>query len=182
MLTELRQGVCREFVIRKFRPEDLNAVWHVNAVSLPEHYPPSFYLSIHEANPELFLVSCVGGKVVGYVMGRVEPGFFWSALLGGARKRGHVISLAVLHEWRRRGIGYALMCKLLEAFKREGCNEAFLEVRVSNVPAIRLYEKLGFKKADVLRGYYKDGEDAFLMVLDLKSWRPSWGLLTPPKV
>jgi ribosomal-protein-alanine N-acetyltransferase len=165
----------RVFVIRKFRPEDLDAVWHVNAVSLPEHYPPSFYLAIHEANPDLFLVSCVGEKIVGYAMGRVERTPLWTALFGGAKKRGHVISIAVLSEWRRRGIGSALMVELLKGFKRVGCEEAFLEVRVSNKPAIRLYEKLGFRRVDILRGYYKDGEDAYLMTLDLSAWTPPNG-------
>lgn len=42
-------------------------------------------------------------------------------------------------------------------------DEYYLEVRASNEAAVRLYEKLGFRSVRVLRGYYLDGEDAFLM-------------------
>ncbi|MEM4138682.1 MAG: GNAT family N-acetyltransferase, partial [Sulfolobaceae archaeon] len=45
--------------------------------------------------------------------------------------------------------------------------EVFLEVRVSNVPAISLYKKLGFREVKVLRYYYADGEDAYLMAREL---------------
>jgi len=45
--------------------------------------------------------------------------------------------------------------------------EVYLEVRVSNTPAIRLYEKLGFKIVKVLEGYYSDGENAYLMAREL---------------
>ncbi|MFX1604225.1 MAG: hypothetical protein ACFFCK_12145, partial [Promethearchaeota archaeon] len=44
-----------------------------------------------------------------------------------------------------------------------GASEFFLEVRKSNTPAVSAYEKLGFEVSRVLRGYYRDGEDAYLM-------------------
>jgi ribosomal-protein-alanine N-acetyltransferase len=44
----------------------------------------------------------------------------------------------------------------------------YLEVRISNIPAIRLYEKYGFRKARIIKGYYSDGEDAYVMVKRLK--------------
>jgi ribosomal-protein-alanine N-acetyltransferase len=46
-------------------------------------------------------------------------------------------------------------------------NEVYLEVRVSNEPAIRLYEKLGFRKVQRIRFYYLDGEDAWLMAKEV---------------
>ena len=54
-----------------------------------------------------------------------------------------------------------------EAFKEMKENEVFsitLEVRVSNIKAQRLYEKLGFKNTLLKKSYYSDGEDAFYMV------------------
>ena len=78
--------------------------------------------------------------------------------------RGHVISIAVLPEHRRRGIATALMKEALSRMaERYGATECYLEVRVSNKPAISLYEKLGFRKADTIPHYYLDGEDAYLM-------------------
>ena len=59
---------------------------------------------------------------------------------------------------------YSLMTRAMEAMKKYyGAEEYYLEVRVSNEPAIRLYKKLGFNVVKVLQGYYLDGEDAYLM-------------------
>ena len=58
------------------------------------------------------------------------------------------------------------MDHMLTRMKDLGASVFTLEVRVSNVPAIGLYEKCGFKKAAIRRQYYQDGEDAFLMVLE----------------
>jgi Acetyltransferases len=75
----------------------------------------------------------------------------------------------VLEEFRGKGIGTALMKRSVQSMKEEyGAEEVYLEVRISNAPAIHLYEKLGFKKVKVLRNYYVDGEDAFLMAIQLK--------------
>ena len=147
-----------DFRLRDFRPEDLKEVMHINRTCLPENYSSYFFMSIHRNYPDLFLVAERGGRVVGYIMCRVEKSFF------SRKVKGHVISIAVMPEHRRMGIATALMKEALSRMaERYGASECFLEVRVSNTPAINLYEKLGFKKADVIPHYYLDGEDAFLM-------------------
>jgi ribosomal-protein-alanine N-acetyltransferase len=79
------------------------------------------------------------------------------------------VSIAVLKEYRRRGIGSKLLEETIRASREFYDAEAiYLEVRVSNKPAISLYEKFGFKKARIIRGYYMDGEDAYVMVKRLK--------------
>ncbi len=83
-------------------------------------------------------------------------------------KAGHVISIAVLPEYRRLGIASALLKNAMKILKEVyDCSEVFLEVRVSNTPAINLYEKLGFMKVDRIKRYYIDGEDAYLMAREL---------------
>ena len=52
----------------------------------------------------------------------------------------------------------------MEGMSDYGANEFFLEVRKSNEAAVTVYEKLGYSVRRVLRGYYRDGEDAYLMV------------------
>ena len=74
------------------------------------------------------------------------------------------MSIAVRAEHRRIGIGSDLIRQGIEAMKGYGASEVFLEVRKSNTPAIKVYEHLGFEIKRVLRGYYRDGEDAYLMV------------------
>jgi ribosomal-protein-alanine N-acetyltransferase len=77
-----------------------------------------------------------------------------------------VISIAVMEEHRGKGIGRALMEGGIEGVKASGASEMYLEVRVSNNPAIELYIKLGFNKVKTSEGYYRDGENAFIMVKD----------------
>lgn len=151
------------FTIREASEEDLNIVMYINKTVLPENYP-MFYFKMHLRNfPKAFLVAELDGKVVGYIMCRVE---FDNLYTQPERvgKKGHIVSLAVIKEARKRGIGTTLMKKAMDAMKNfYGAEEYYLEVRVSNEPAIRLYKKLGFKVVKILKGYYLDGEDAYLM-------------------
>jgi len=156
------------YVIREFRPEDLEAVVNINRRCLPENYPPFFFMEHYRNYPKAFLVAEVGDEVVGYVMCRVEHGL--SNLKLGLARKGHIISIAVMPWARRRGIGRALMVGALRALREHyDVEEYYLEVRVSNMPAISLYEKLGFKKVKVLRHYYLDNEDAYLMAMSAEN-------------
>lgn len=72
--------------------------------------------------------------------------------------------VAVSPDRRRRGLGFAVVTALCdELFKRE-IREIFLEVRASNLSAIGLYEKCGFKAVALRKKYYEDAEDAIVMV------------------
>lgn len=154
------------YAVREFKPEDLDSVTEINRICLPENYSPSFFLDHHYENPKIFLVAEVSGKVVGYNMCRVEFGM--SNLRTAFARKGHVISIAVLPDYRRAGIGKALMERGLKAVRESGAGEMYLEVRVSNTPAIELYKKLGFNPGKISENYYRDGEDAYIMVKDLK--------------
>lgn len=73
-------------------------------------------------------------------------------------------SIAVRVDFRRKGIGYAIMLAMTEMLSANGVATINLEVRVSNMPAIKLYKKYGFKECGVRPGYYLDnGEDALIM-------------------
>ncbi len=150
--------------IREVRAEDIDRVIEINRKVLPENYPRIFFLQHYSEFRPIFLVATdPRGDVVGYVMCRIETGYSFFER-GKPVRKGHVISIGVLPEHRRKGVGYSLM---LEAIKRMkmlyGVDEIYLEVRVSNYPAISLYRKLGFRVVDVIKGYYLDGEDAYLM-------------------
>lgn len=151
--------------IRRFRREDLTQVIDINMACLPEHYPAFFYLNLSESYPEAFLVAEIPeGKVVGYIMCRVEVGFSSFGMLEGFARKGHIISVAVLNDYRRMGVGSALVEGASDALKNlYNCGECYLEVRASNQPAIALYESLGFERVKRMRSYYRDGEDAYTM-------------------
>jgi len=166
-------AVKKPFKVREVRPEDLDKVIEINRRNLPENYPTYFFRLHYESFPKAFLVAEVGGEVVGYVMCRVER----SRKLytkEGEGLQGHIISLAVNPEVRRMGIGTELMVKAMRAlYEVYGVDEYYLEVRVSNAPAINLYKKLGFKPVTVLKHYYLDGEDAYLMARPAPYEKPS---------
>jgi len=155
----------KPFTLRPFEPRDLESVIYINRTCLPENYPPDFFLMHHREHPEAFLIAELNGMVVAYSMSRVEHGF--SNFRRAFAKKGHVISIAVLPHARGMGIAEALMHRTLEALRKYGASEVYLEVRVSNEPAIRLYRKLGFKPVRRLHAYYVDGEDAWLMARPL---------------
>lgn len=150
------------FTLRQFKPEDLDQVMYVNKVCLPENYTQYFFLDLYRRFPNTFIVAEEDGDIMGYVMCRMESGPpDWG--LFGIAKKGHVISIAVLPEHQRKGIGQALMRKALQGmqtYKAKGC---YLEVRFSNLPAVNLYRKLGFEVARTLQSYYADGEAAYVM-------------------
>ncbi|ESQ23462.1 MAG: ribosomal-protein-alanine acetyltransferase [uncultured Acidilobus sp. MG] len=188
-MTEVKSKL--RYIIRRATEADIDQVIEVNLRSLPENYWYGFYQYILSEWGDLFLVAEIGGKIVGYMMNRVEethdrvlmglenelepahkrsgPLDVFKRVFSGSARVGHVISIAVLQEYRRRGIGSALMSEALKLFeKKYDVDSVYLEVRVSNQPAINMYEKFGFVKARIIRGYYRDGEDAYVMVKRLK--------------
>ncbi len=82
----------------------------------------------------------------------------------------HVLNLCIGRQLRRSGIGRALLLKLLARARGAGMERAYLEVRPSNGPAIALYEKTGFERVGLRRGYYQAAggrEDAIVYRLEL---------------
>ena len=76
----------------------------------------------------------------------------------------HINNLAVGPPWRRRGVASALLAFVLQEAAVEGATRATLEVRRSNEPARRLYERFGFAFAGVRTAYYREPvEDAFVL-------------------
>lgn len=76
---------------------------------------------------------------------------------------GEVLQVAVLPPYRNKKIGKQLMETVLQIGKSRGVTSVFLEVRESNLPAIRLYQSLGFCEIARRKGYYHDGETAIMM-------------------
>lgn len=76
---------------------------------------------------------------------------------------GHIMTIAVHPEHRRRGLGTLLLLDLFEQAQKRGVQRLTLEVRVSNVAAQRLYEAFGFHLEGRRLHYYGDGEDALIL-------------------
>jgi [ribosomal protein S18]-alanine N-acetyltransferase len=88
----------------------------------------------------------------------------------------HILSIATDPGHRRSGVGSTLLCTALDFARTKGVKRVFLEVRRSNVAAIRLYRAASFYILGVRRHYYFDDEDAVEMALSLD---PSTGHVVP---
>jgi ribosomal-protein-alanine N-acetyltransferase len=150
------------FKLRKFTPDDLQSVMQINRVCLPENYMDFFFIDLHHRFPETFIVAEEDGKIVGYVMCRIEVGLA-SLGLGGLIRKGHVVSIAVLPHGRRKGVAQALMTAAMDGMRYYKAKLCYLEVRVANAAGVALYKKLGFEASRTIHGYYSDGEDAYVM-------------------
>jgi [ribosomal protein S18]-alanine N-acetyltransferase len=155
-------GRSGDYTIRYAEASDITSVIKVNAATLPEHYSDYFYYEILNEFPDTFIVAELGGELVSYIMCRIEYGLSVMKRFGLARK-GHIISIATMEQHRGKGIGTILIRNAMQEMKKAGCKEVFLEVRVTNDDAVRLYTKLQFQVTSTMQGYYKDGESAYLM-------------------
>jgi len=83
---------------------------------------------------------------------------------------GNITNVAVNPSYRKKGYGDALVSAAKIKAKENGVERIFLEVRVSNVPAISLYQKMGFKDLGVRKNFYDHPkEDANIMVYEVSS-------------
>ncbi|HKG48399.1 MAG TPA: ribosomal protein S18-alanine N-acetyltransferase [Pyrinomonadaceae bacterium] len=122
----------------------------------------AYYAELQGANRDLMLVarpaeSATGAApIMGYIVARETAGEL------------HINNFAVRSEYRRRGIGAALLDAVLQEARRRHANAAFLEVRSANHAAQSLYEKSGFRAIATRANYYSDPrEDAVVMTLVL---------------
>ncbi len=150
------------FKLRKFEPDDLQDVMHINRVCLPENYTDMFFMDLHERFPEAFIVAEEDHELIGYIMSRIEVGLS-NFGLGGLIRKGHVVSIAVMPQARRKGVARALINAAMEGMCNYKAKQIYLEVRVTNEAGVNLYKKLGLEVMRTISGYYSDGEDAFVM-------------------
>lgn len=80
-----------------------------------------------------------------------------------------ILNVATAPTAQRRGVGVQLVGHALAAAREQGKQCVRLEVRRGNAPALGLYQKLGFRAIAVRPNYYRDLEDAIVMVLELRA-------------
>jgi ribosomal-protein-alanine N-acetyltransferase len=144
-----------ELKIRDAKIEDLCKVYEIERASFDNPYTPEYFEMFIRFKQGIFLVAEIGGTLVGYIVATLRGRF------------GHIISVAVVPEKRRRGIGRRLMEEAIGELRRMGALVVRLEVKRGN-PAINFYLSYGFKKFGILPSYYDDGSDAISMELSLK--------------
>ena len=143
-------------VVDRMTVDDLAAVQEIEQESFTTPWPPHAYRSEIENNRLAhYIVARHGDRIVGFAG-------IWLLV-----DEAHLTTFAVRRTWRRQGVGERLLIALLDLAKARGASEATLEVRPSNHPARRLYEKYGFVLVGVRPRYYSDdNEDALIMTTE----------------
>jgi [ribosomal protein S18]-alanine N-acetyltransferase len=157
-MTAARRDTLASPVLR-IRPmafDDLPAVQGIERSSFSTPWPPQAYRQELASNRLAhYLVALLDDVVVAY-------GGIWLMV-----DEAHVTTFAVHPRYRRRRIGERLLLALLDVSVDRRAREATLEVRLSNLPARRLYEKYGFRPVGIRPRYYSDnGEDALIMTTE----------------
>ena len=133
--------------------EDLEAVLEIEEKCFLLPWSKASFLHELLENERAYYYVAVGDKrILGYIG-------MWIIL-----DEGHITNLAVHPDYRRQGVGRALLKNLAFEGKKMGLNYLTLEVRISNFSAQTLYKEEGFAAAGVRPGYYQDNqEDALIM-------------------
>ena len=145
------------FKIRPVIYNDLKKIFEIElSVFKKDAYPFSFLSLLYYLNRATFFIAVDNkneDEVYGYIVANVSL----------KKRLGHILSFAVKPSSQRKGVGTALLKKLETILKRLNMQEIILEVRLSNIGAISLYEREGFKRKAISENYYEDGEDALVM-------------------
>lgn len=142
--------------LRKCKFEDILAVSELEkSCFLSEGYSYKTLVSMFENPACCMLVAEDGGEVIGYGCA--------STVCENCDLENVVVSEA----YRKSGVGTAIVNALLDDAKSRGANKVFLEVRVSNGSALKLYLECGFSGVYARTRYYSDGEDCLVMSREL---------------
>ena len=141
--------------IRPMKEADLDQVMVLDVLCFPSPWSKATYLSeLARGRGAYYLVAEQDGKVVGYA---------GSWIVG---KEMHITTIGVDPDCRRTGMGEKLMVAFVREAQRRNLEEITLEYSVSNAAAEALYEKFGFAREGLRKGYYQDtGEDAVVATL-----------------
>lgn len=144
----------RVLKIVPMQKEHLDEVIKVEEKAYGEHHwsKESFFNELNNQLAKYFCAFNEQGELVGYCG-------CWQIL-----EEAHITNVAVSPDFRRQNVGEALLVAIIKSCYKEMVKYLTLEVRVSNEPAIKLYEKYGLKSLGIRKGYYQDNnEDALIM-------------------
>ena len=137
---------------RELLPEDAEAVANIERESFPTPWSREDFWREASNDFACYIVALDDAEIIGF-------GGCWISF-----EEAQVTNIALTSVQRGRGLGKALMARLMHAAAARGAERMTLEVRPSNTPALRLYEGLGFAAVGIRKKYYQDNdEDAILM-------------------
>ena len=147
----------QKLIIRKMQPEDVPAIAALEAACFSEPWSEQAFLDALK-QPEALMMTAIGmgNNPMGYC------GIYLSA------DEGEITNVAVYPDHRKQGIADAILTEVLSKAQKRGAQIIYLEVRESNLPAKKLYEKHGFESCGIRKNFYrKPTEHAIVMSCDL---------------
>ncbi len=139
-------------LIREMKADDVEIVSRIESQVFSMPWSAKDFLEMVEADYAYYYVAEVDGEIAGCCGIRNIAG------------EGEITNVVIAPPYRKKGIALKMMEYMLERAAEVGIGDCTLEVRVSNQPAIRLYERLGFKGEGVRPHFYdKPDEDALIM-------------------
>ena len=139
-------------MIREMQIDDLDQVMVIEEESFSVPWTINGFFTFLIREDALFLVSEDDEGINGYIGLICAP------------PEGDITNVAVKASKRKNGTGRALVSEMISRAHEKGVDDIFLEVRVSNDPAIRLYESFGFENVGIRKNYYeRPTEDALIM-------------------
>jgi [ribosomal protein S18]-alanine N-acetyltransferase len=155
------------FRIREFRRGDFNALWEIDQKCFPQgiSYSQMELLTYMRRLRSFTLVaerieegaSSDSGVTVGFIVAEA-----------GRQKAGHIITIDVLEEARRGGLGSRLLTAAEDRLREAGCRAVFLETAVDNRAALAFYKRHQYFLVKTLPRYYSNGVDAFMLRKELE--------------
>ncbi len=137
-------------LLRRCSLSDLDEVEKVEMASFSKPFSHYMFYFLLKNYPEGFIVVDDGGRITGYIVYSISGG------------KGSIVSIAVLPDYRRMGIGQTLVDYAVEDLRKK-VQYLELQVNVSNFAAINFYKKNNFILVETIPQYYPDGGDAYLM-------------------
>jgi [ribosomal protein S18]-alanine N-acetyltransferase len=152
-----------DFSVREFQKTDFDILWRIDQLCFPPgiSYSQSELASYIRLTGSFTLVAETSVTEVSPVLG---------FLVATANRRlGHIITLDVLPQARRFGVGSKLLSGAEDRLRSSACAAVKLEAAVNNAPAISFYKRHGYFITKTIPRYYPDGVDAFVLEKDLLS-------------
>jgi len=147
-----------DLIYRQLAEEDLAKVAALEAVCFPTPWTAEQYLVVLRQGRCVLFGALWDNLLAGYIAVAICP----------ATAEMEVYNIAVAESFRRCGLGKKLLRLSLDAAARNGVEQAILEVRMFNEPALALYRSLGFTQVGIRKQYYHNtGEDALVLARPL---------------
>ncbi len=148
----------RSIQVRPFEPKDLDRVAAIEKASFgADAWNPKLLLDYARTSPELFLIARSGRGIAGYII----------TVIPRRSRTAELVSIAVDPRKRTRGVGRSLLEAARVQLQLRKIKTWWLMVATANETAIRFYERYGFARTRVVRGYYGAERDAWRMKIAL---------------